>query len=178
MGVWTIGPGRKRGATRAGVELACWLTLAAVAYALTFTFSDAAVTYAWGAAAWPRAVIVLIVIGATAQYLFEARTETATRKRPEHGAGGVRWRVLFALALPLVYVALLPHAGFYATTPFFLAGYLLVLGERRVPVLIAVAIATYAAIVTLFSAVFYVALPTGTWPGFYDLSNTLLSWLR
>lgn len=171
---------RRIGITRATGELVVWFVLAVTAFGFSFSFSRAATTYAWGAAAWPRGVILLIVAGAVAQYVFATPPHAVVRAHKAGATDARRSRryVLASLALPLVYVALLPYTGFYVTTPLFLAGYLAVLGERRLPVLIIVPIVTYAIIVTLFSAVFYVALPTGNWPGFYDLSNALLAWLR
>ena len=49
-------PGRS---SRARMELLVWLGLAALAFALTFEFSGEPGTYAWGAASWPRGVILL-----------------------------------------------------------------------------------------------------------------------
>ena len=46
------------------VELAFWLALALIAFGLSFQFSGEAGTFQWGAASWPRAVILLMVIAA------------------------------------------------------------------------------------------------------------------
>lgn len=169
-------------------ELAFWLALAAVGYALSFEFADEAGTYLWGAASWPRGVLLLIAIGALAQAAVRlyrrkltipsdtaAREGAAVTAKPEVAS---RLKFLATFALPLIYVALLPHAGFYVTTPFFLAAYLLLLGERRPLVLIVAPLVIYALINLVFTRLFYVALPTGNWPGFYDFSNWFLVTVR
>jgi hypothetical protein len=82
------------------------------------------------------------------------------------------------LALPLVYAALLQGMGYYALTPFFLAGYLYVTGVRRAAPLILVPLVLYGAVTVLFTRVLYVGLPTGYWPGFYDFGNWVVILLR
>jgi hypothetical protein len=166
------------------IELAVWLGLAVIAYALTFEFADEVGTYAWGAASWPRAVILLIAVGALAQ--FAARLRARGPGGQDAGMAPTRFRVpgrsaikiSGSLALPLVYVYLLPKAGFYITTPLFLVAYLLLLGERRPAVVATTTLVIYAAINLVFTKLFYVALPTGNWPGFYDFSNWFLVTLR
>jgi hypothetical protein len=39
-------------------------------------------------------------------------------------------------------------------------------------------VVVYVLIILVFGSVFYVALPTGTLPGFYDFSNWLLVLVR
>lgn len=166
-------------------ELALWLGLAAAAFALSFEFADEAGTYAWGAASWPRMIIVLMTLVALAQFAIRRRA-LGTRAALEPGTAPdilprspeARVKLVGALGLPLVYVYLLPHAGFYATTPFFLAAYLAVLGERRPAVLILAPLVIYAVVNLVFTKLFYVALPTGNWPGFYEFSNWFLVTLR
>jgi Tripartite tricarboxylate transporter TctB family len=169
-------------------ELAFWLALAAIGYALSFEFADEPGTYLWGAASWPRGVLLLMALGALAQAAVRmyrqkltiatdapARETPAAADKPE---AVNRLKFLATFALPLIYVALLPHAGFYVTTPFFLAAYLLLLGERRPLVLIVAPLVIYALINLVFTKLFYVALPTGNWPGFYDFSNWFLVTVR
>ena len=75
--------------------------------------------------------------------------------------------------MPLAYACLIPRAGFYATTPVFVALYLLLLGERRPLVLVGVSLLVFALVSLVFVMLFYTALPTGTWPGFYELQQRL-----
>jgi len=166
-------------------ELGLWLGLSAAAFALSFEFADEVGAYAWGAASWPRGVILMMAVVALAQFAIRRRAlsrreaanlEAAPELLPRGAVA--RLKLAGALGLPLVYVYLLPHAGFYATTPFFLAAYLAVLGERRPAALVLAPLVVYALINLVFTKLFYVALPTGNWPGFYEFSNWFLVTLR
>ncbi len=64
------------------------------------------------------------------------------------------------------------------TTPLFLIAYLLYVGERRVGVILATAAIISVVINLIFTKLFYVALPVGNWPGFYDVNNLLLTVIR
>ena len=66
------------------VELAIWLSLALAAFALTFEFSREIGTYAWGAASWPRAVILLMAIGAVIQAFVRLRNAAAEEGVSRH----------------------------------------------------------------------------------------------
>lgn len=160
----------------ARIELAIWLGLAALAFALTFEFSDEAGTYAWGAASWPRTVIALLALFAILQYA--ARPDEDGGQAPAIFQPGERSRQIAAVLLPLAYVFLLPRAGFHVTTPMFVLTYLLLLGERRPAALLGVPLVVFALVTLLFTRLFYVALPTGNWPGFYDVSNAFVGLIR
>lgn len=170
-------------------ELGIWTGLAAVAYGLSFEFAAEPGTYLWGAASWPRGIALLLVIGAIVQAAMRWRTEIGAAHASAGPAAAVRTAgvasetarrlAVFAnFALPLLYVFLLPRTGFYVTTPFFLAAYLALLGERRAKVLILAPLVIFAMVNLVFTKLFYVALPTGNWPGFYDASNWFLVTVR
>jgi hypothetical protein len=72
----------------------------------------------------------------------------------------------------------MPRTGFYVTTPLFLIAYLYLLGERRWRYLVGVALFIYGLMVLIFTTVFYVALPVGNWPVFYDINNWLVQAYR
>ena len=50
------------------IELGVWLTLAAGAFYLSFSFDQPLDVYRFGAAAWPRALIAALAIGALVQF--------------------------------------------------------------------------------------------------------------
>ncbi len=157
------------------VELAFWLTLALIAFGLSFQFSDEVGTYQWGAASWPRAVILLMVIAALIN-TWRARPAAVTFEESDEGGSVLAYLGLFLI--PLVYAWLLPRTGFYLTTPLFLITYLLYVGERRVGVILATTAIIAVVINLIFTKLFYVALPVGNWPGFYDANNWLLTVIR
>lgn len=167
------------------LELGLWWSLAAVAFYLTFEFADSKGSYAWGAASWPRAIIGLIVVVASVQFLLRMVHRRVARAAPPPHTDADRQRrrnavitLLTTAAVPLVFTYLLPRTGFYVTTPVFLVTYLMLLGERRLRYLIGVPALIYALVLLVFVKLFYVALPTGNWAGFYDFSNWLIQIVR
>ena len=159
------------------LELAFWLGLALLAFALSFSFSSEVGTYEWGAASWPRAVILLMAITAVVQHLMRrARPADVTIEEADEGGSALLMVGLFLV--PLVYAWLLPRTGFYLTTPVFLGAYLLYVGERRWMVILGTTVIISVVVNLIFTKLFYVALPVGNWPGFYDVNNWLLTVIR
>ncbi len=171
-------------------EAGLWIAFAAVAYYFSFDFDKEVQIYRFGAAGWPRAVILLIVIAALCQaasVLLEARrsagatADTATQQGAGEDAAPDRLsglRISAILLLPIVYAALIEQMGFYFLTPFFILGYLLLAGERRWKVLVGVSLGIYAVMVVVFGRFLYINLPVGNWHPFYDFSNWLLVVIR
>jgi hypothetical protein len=169
------------------VEFAIWMTVAAGMWIYSYSFDRELSTYALGPVAWPRAVILLIAVVAIVSFLSDWRI---TKNQPVVGLddeplvteqrmdGAARLRLACAILLPLVYVWLLPRAGYFAATPFFIAGYMRVLGMESWRVIFTTTIVAYSLLLLLFSKLLYIPLPTGNWPGFYDFSNWLLVLLR
>ena len=166
-------------------EFLVWTGFAVAAYALSFGFDRGVEMYRYGAAGWPRAVVLIILLAAAGQLLHDLRGGGAataavdyfSRMATEHGQRYVV-RMGITLALPVLYASLLDHSGYYFTTPFFLAGYLYVTGERRVKWLIGMPLVIYAVLTVLFTRYLYVGLPVGYWPGFYDFGNWLVVLIR
>lgn len=172
-------------------EVLFWIGFAVAAYALSLGFDRGVEMYRFGAAGWPRAVILVIFLAALGQLLHDFRggaekrgaaaapapVDSFSQIATEHGQ---RYfvRMGITMALPVFYAGLLNHTGYYFTTPFFLAAYLFVTGERRVRWLIGVPLAVYAVLTILFTRYLYVGLPVGYWPGFYDFGNWLVVLIR
>jgi hypothetical protein len=166
-------------------EVGAWLAVAAVAYGYSFEFNRDIEMYRFGAAGWPRLIILLIALGALGQFLQDLRKAPVkplydpgyfTRFIPQDP--GFIVRMGLTLALPIVYAALLQGMGYYFLTPLFLAGYLFLTGERRVIALILVPLSIYGVVTLIFTRLLYVGLPTGYWPGFYDFGNWFVVVLR
>lgn len=162
------------------IELGFWLTLALVAFGLSFEFSDEPGTYKWGAASWPRAVILLMTITALVHAAIRYRDAGAGRTAvtQEDSDGGTFLGSIGLFLIPLIYAWLLPRTGFYLTTPFFLIALLLYVGERRWRVVLLTTVIITFVSNLIFAKLFYVALPVGNWPGFYDINNWLLTAIR
>ncbi len=167
-------------------ELVFWSLFALGAFALSFQFDRSIEIYAFGASGWPRAVIVLIVLAVIGQLiddLKQRRAESGAKVASEgpaaSGRGGSYYARLFGImGLPVGYAFLLEPIGFYTLTPFFIVGFLLLGGERRVKRIILVTVFLYAAFLFLFAKLLYVGLPTGNVHPFYDFSHWLLVRLR
>lgn len=171
-----------------GLEMMGWLALALFFYILTFGFADEVGSFVWGAASWPRGVIFIIVIGAVFQFYLQlkrahrsqslAPTSEETSEDSSNEPPVDYRRALGIFLIPLVYLLALPRIGFYIATPVFLAGFIYYLGERRWGLILAVTLFIYGLVNLVFTKFFYVALPTGIWPGFYDFSNWFVTAIR
>jgi hypothetical protein len=172
-----------------GLEMMGWLALALFFYILTFGFADEVGSFAWGAASWPRGVIFVIAISAVFQFYLQLKRahrlqsfappseEMASEDSSNEPPVDYR-RALGVFLMPLVYLLALPRIGFYIATPVFLAGFIYYLGERRWGLILAVTLFIYGLVNLVFTKLFYVALPTGIWPGFYDFSNWFITAIR
>ena len=166
-------------------EIIIWLAVAAFAYAYSFEFDREVEGYRYGASGWPRAVILLIALGAMGQFVQDLRKAKVSpvydpgyfSKFSEHGPQFFI-RMGLTMALPLAYAGLMQGMGYYFLTPFFLAAYLYLTGEHRVKMLIFVPLAIYSVVTIVFTRILYVGLPTGYWPGFYDFGNWMVVLIR
>lgn len=166
-------------------EVGIWLVVAGAAFGFSLQFDRNIEMYRFGAAGWPRVIILLIALGALGQFVQDLRAAEDTRPREsgyfdrfsDHGRHFIL-RMGLTLVLPIIYAALLQGMGYYFLTPFFLAGYLYLTGERRVTALILVPLFIYGTVTLIFTRLLYVGLPIGYWPGFYDLGNWFVVLLR
>lgn len=168
-------------------ELSLWLLLAVVAFGLSFEFDQPSDIYKLGAAAWPRAVITLIILAALAQFWQQGRARRTTDKQqavssttelPDGDQLRFTPRFLFILGILLAYASLLDQSGFYFNAPVLLVAYLLLIGERSWKRILGVTTAIYIPIVVIFTKLFYLGLPLGYAFPFYDLSSWIVSVLR
>ncbi len=177
---------RWREARDVWVELTIWLALAATAFYLSFDFDEPLDMYRFGAASWPRALIAAIAVGALTQCVLAWRRRREERNvevtgywaRIRESGLALNVKLVATFAVPLFYVYLLPKTGYYATTPFFLSGYMFLMGERRLIHLIGSSLFIYGLTLLIFTKLLFVALPVGNWPGFYHFSNWLLVLIR
>lgn len=104
------------------VEAGLWLALAAVLYIYSFDFDQSIEIYKYGAVAWPRAILLLIVIAAVGQLLYHwksgdeatsgtigAATDDGSEEAAiESGHSSIQWYVstFILLTLPFAYMRL------------------------------------------------------------------------
>lgn len=172
---------------RTWLGYAFWCGFAVAGLVLTFSFEGEIANYRYGAAGWPRVLFAAILVFATIQLLVTLRQYThdpseqqVLSENDETDAGlltlgGLPLRTFI---VPLIYIALLSPVGFFVATPPFLAGVMISMGERRPIHIIVVTTLIYALTILVFIKLLYVPLPVGTWPGFYDIGNWLLTMVR
>ncbi|MGI9385569.1 MAG: tripartite tricarboxylate transporter TctB family protein [Methyloligellaceae bacterium] len=168
------------------VEWAVWVAVALIAYNITYVFDKPVEGYRYGATGWPRAILIAIMIGATCQLIFRYfQWEESALPESDAAAASLisrlwppNWRLVAIFVLPIVYLWLLARTGFYLTTPFFIVAYLVALGVRSVKVFVSVTLVVYVLLLLIFTRLFYVALPVGSWQGFYDINNAIIVIVR
>lgn len=171
-------------------EVVFWIGFAALAYYFSFEFDQDIEIYIFGASGWPRVVIALIVLAALCQLIQDLVRQKQAKAEPAAEAPGAEpglprdeqrayvIRMAAVMTLPVAYALVLDYSGFYVTTPFFIALYLYVTGERRPRMLIAVPIGIYLLLLFFFTKLLYVGLPVGYTSPFYEISNWLLVLLQ
>lgn len=172
------------------VETVLWLGFALFLYYFSFEFDRPIEIYEFGAAGWPRAIVVLIVLAALGNLYYHWRNGDDVMAHSIGGAGeqaegegaespvGYYLRLGAILCLPFLYAFLMESIGFYALTPFFIAGVIFLMGERRIGWIIGISLVCYAVMLLLFAKLLYVGLPVGTVRPFYDFSNWLLALIQ
>jgi hypothetical protein len=168
-----------------------WIAIACVAFILTYQFNEPLAQYRYGASGWPRTLILAIAVFALINVLwsfFESRGkgsadtgEAQTSDMPSPGsaaAASVYIKRIGAFVIPLLYIFLMPRAGFYIITPFFVGGYMALLGERRWVHLVGTTMLIYVLSLVVFTRLLYVPLPVGTWPGFYDINSFFVALIK
>ena len=159
--------------SRAALEYVAWLAVAAFFYGFSFSFAGAGNDETLGPAVWPRVFCFVLLIVATLHLARGMDEEEAIED-----AGPAVLPSLKLFVVPILFVFLIPRIGFYPATVLFLLGQLLVLGERRPVVLATATIGIAAAIFLVFTTIFFVAVPLGTWPGFNEMNGRFVTLLR
>jgi len=104
------------------VEATIWVVVAVFLFIQTFSFNQEIEIYRYGAATWPRVIIILMAIAAIGQLIYNrkranahdagmisrAMDDSTSEQAEESGNTGLRWylHTIFLLALPFVYINL------------------------------------------------------------------------
>lgn len=167
---------------RTWLGYAFWCVLAITGFALTFGFEGDIANYRYGAGGWPRALFAAMLLFATIQLLATLRAlnrdgdgGNAAEGCDDAASVVIGGLPLRTVAVPVIYIALLQPVGFFVATPPFLAAVMMSMGERRPLHILLVTGLIYAIVILVFIKLLYVPLPVGTWPGFYEIGNWLLS---
>jgi putative tricarboxylic transport membrane protein len=123
---------------------------------------------------WPK--LILLCMMALSAWIavdaFRARKISGKAKNTVAGKRGVeRIRFFSALLIMVGYFFLLNIVGFVALTPFFLVGFMILLGEKSWPWMVGLSVGMTALIVIAFTQAMYVPLPRGI--GFFHTFSVL-----
>jgi cell division protein FtsW (lipid II flippase) len=172
----------------AAVELLLWLIFVAVGLWHLGRMPEVHMFAGFDPTWWPQGVLILVLIVAVAQFLARMRNASLAQAQPSAGEPidqpspsrvweNVNARTIATFLVPVLYIILMPRMGFVISTPLFFAIYLYVLGERRPRLIAGLAVAVPAVFITLFLRIFYIDLPIGSWPGFYEFGDWFLRML-
>ena len=167
------------------IEAAVWLTIVAVFFAYSFEFNQTIEIYRFGATAWPRVVIGLLLIATIGNLYYQYRNGSAVQS----GLLGVSepgddksdlsnptafLRMIAVLLTPFVFAWLLKPVGIYFSAPFFIAAIMWLFGERRIKAILIMTAIIYVIFLGLFLVVLNAPLPQGNTSPFYDFSAWIL----
>ena len=167
------------------VEAAIFGVIVVVFYAFSFEFNQPIEIYIFGATAWPRVVIGLLLIAAIGnlyyQYLHGSAAQegrVGVAETEEDGADfshtPTLLRMLAVLFTPFLFAWLLKPVGIYFSAPFFIAAIIWLFGERRWKAILIMTVIIYFIFIGLFLVVLNAPLPQGNTSPFYDYSAWIL----
>jgi hypothetical protein len=160
---------------RAIAEFLVWLAVAGFFLVASETFAHDRGGYAWGAASWPRTVAVLLALAALGRFLSRRRVGLAVERGEEEAVRLTLPSMPFLVTI--AFVVVLPWTGFYAALPPFILAFLLATGERRPWALAGLSLGGASVLVGLFTALFFVPLPSGRLTAFHEASGWLVALL-
>ncbi len=163
------------------IEAAIFFLIVGIFYAFSFEFNQPIEIYIFGATAWPRVVIFLLLLATLGNLWFHYRHGSATQatlgqtddKADFIEAGTVR-RMVAVLLTPFVFAYLLKPVGIYFSAPFFIASIIWLFGERRWKAILIMTLSIYCVFIGLFLIILNAPLPQGNVSPFYDFSAWVL----
>lgn len=166
------------------IEWAIWVSLTVLLWVQTSSFSEPIAEFKFGADGWPKVILASLAFGATAQLILNVMTTKADQNTDaiqQAGSSNIstnRWQQFGIFILPFIYLWFMYRMGFFFITPIFILAYLWILEVRKWTYLLCVSLGVYFFILFVFVRLFYVAMPVGTWPIFYDFSNWIITIIR
>ena len=165
------------------IEAVIFLLIVALFYGFTFEFNQPIEIYRFGATAWPRVVIALLLITTLGNIWFQHKHGSAAQgtigqkeeEAPDFSEPGSLPRMIAVLLTPLIFAWLLKPVGIYFGAPFFIAAIIWLFGERRWKPILLMTVLIYVVFIGLFLMVLNAPLPQGNTSPFYDFSAWVLT---
>ena len=166
------------------LECAIWASLVIFLFVFSFEFDKDIEIYKFGAAGWPRAVLLMLLLAIIGNVFHQKRHGSVIQQGrvgvsedeisdANKSLGSVINVALF-LFVPLLYAWSLKPIGFYSATPFFIGVVIFLLGERKVSQIFLITCLIYSLLIFLFLLILNAPLPQGTVSPFYDFSAFML----
>ena len=163
------------------VEAAIFLLIVAVFYGFSFEFNQTIEIYIFGATAWPRVVIGLLLLATIGNIWFQYKNGSASQgtigqneDSADYSDPGTLPRMIAVLATPFIFAWLLKPVGIYFAAPFFIAAIIWLFGERRWKAIVIMTFVIYFIFIGLFLVILNAPLPQGNTSPFYDFSAWVL----
>lgn len=164
------------------VEAAIFLLIVVVFYGYSFEFNQTIEIYIFGATAWPRVVIFLLLVTTLGNLWFQYKYGSASQEtigqssdEADFSEPGTVARMLAILLTPFLFAALLKPVGIYFSAPFFIAAIMWLFGEHRWKAILIMTAIIYFVFIGLFLVVLNAPLPQGNTSPFYDFSAWILT---
>ncbi|MEL7114733.1 MAG: tripartite tricarboxylate transporter TctB family protein [Pseudomonadota bacterium] len=169
--------------TRANViEAAIFLLIVAVFYVFSFEFNQTIEIYIFGATAWPRVVLGMLLIATLGNFWFQYKYGTKSHgtigqsdDEADYSEPGTIPRMIAVLLTPFLFAYLLKPVGIYFSAPFFIAAIIWLFGERRWKAILVMTALIYVIFIGLFLVILNAPLPQGNVSPFYDFSAWILT---
>lgn len=166
------------------IEAIVWFLIVAVFFFFSFEFNQPIEIYKFGATAWPRTVVGLLLLATLGnvyfQYLHGSETQggrlgaSADEEDTNFDDWAARLKMIAVLATPFIFALLLKPVGIYFAAPFFIAAVIWLFGERRWRAILIMTAVIYVIFIGLFLVVLNASLPQGNVSPFYDFSAWIL----
>lgn len=164
------------------VEAVIFLLIVGIFYGFSFEFNQPIEIYRFGATAWPRVVIGLLLIATLGNIWYQYRYGSASQgtigqsdDRADFSEPGTVPRMIAVLLTPFLFAWLLKPVGIYFSAPFFIAAVIWLFGERRLKAILIMTALIYIIFIGLFLVVLNAPLPQGNTSPFYDFSAWILT---
>ncbi|MCZ4352479.1 tripartite tricarboxylate transporter TctB family protein [Roseovarius aestuarii] len=149
-------------------EAFVWIALASGAVVLSSGFAPSLSDKIFSSATWPRIIAAGLVL-ATIGQLIIGDPVASDSNTPEADHPPFR-RVLTAVLVSALYIQCITWGGFYLVTPFFVCGYLVVFGEKRLSRLVPFAIVVSGVFYLAFTTFLFISLPTGSFDALHAVN--------
>ena len=162
-------------------EAVIFLLIIAIFYGFSFEFNQPIEIYIFGASAWPRVVIGLLLLATLGNIWFQYKNGSAAQgtigqsdDEADYSAPGTLPRMVAVLLTPFIFAWLLKPVGIYFSAPFFIAAIIWLFGERRWKAIVIMTFVIYVIFIGLFLVILNAPLPQGNTSPFYDFSSWIL----